>query len=100
MICVLAEKGTLRYSALRKEMTNITDTVLASTLKELMSADIVQRKQFNEIPPRVEYGLTEKGRSIIPILQAICQWSGAYHREENENALPQCQKCDYHTSAP
>ena len=100
MICVLAEKGTLRYSALRKEMTNITDTVLASTLKELMSADIVQRKQFNEIPPRVEYGLTEKWRSIIPILQAICQWSGAYHREENENALPQCQKRDYHTPTP
>ena len=97
VICVLAEKGTLRYSTLRKEMTNITDAVLASTLKELMVDDIVRRQQFNEIPPRVEYKLTAKGQSVVPILQTICQWSGMYHREENENTLSQCQKCDYHT---
>ncbi|MFC2343417.1 MAG: winged helix-turn-helix transcriptional regulator [Negativicutes bacterium] len=97
VICVLAEKGTLRYSTLRKEMTNITDAVLASTLKELMVDDIVRRQQFNEIPPRVEYKLTAKGQSVVPILQTICQWSGMYHREDNENTLSQCQKCDYHT---
>lgn len=97
VICVLAEKGTLRYSTLRKEMTNITDAVLASTLKDLMVDDIVRRQQFNEIPPRVEYKLTAKGQSVVPILQTICQWSGMYHREENENTLSQCQKCDYHT---
>ena len=95
VICVLAEKGTLRYSSLRKEMANITDAVLASTLKELIADDIVKREQFNEIPPRVEYHLTEKGHSVVPILQTICKWSGAYHREDNENTLPQCQKCDY-----
>lgn len=95
VICVLAEKGTLRYSALRKEMANITDAVLASTLKELIADDIVKRRQFNEIPPRVEYCLTEKGLSVVPILQTICKWSGAYHREDSENTLLQCQKCDY-----
>lgn len=95
IICVLAEKGFLRYSSLRKEMANITDAVLAATLKELINNEIVERKQYNEIPPRVEYSLTEKGVSVVPILQSICQWSGAHHREENENTLPQCQKCDY-----
>lgn len=95
IICVLAEKDMLRYSTLRKEMANITDAVLASTLKELMNDDIVIRKQYDEIPPRVEYCLTEKGKSAVPILQSICRWSGAYHREDNENALLQCQKCDY-----
>ena len=95
IICVLAEKGFLRYSSLRKEMTNITDAVLAATLKELITNEIVQRKQYNEIPPRVEYSLTEKGVSVVPILQSICQWSGAYHKEESENTLLQCQKCDY-----
>ena len=55
VICVLAEKETLRYSTLRKEMTNITDAVLAATLKELISDGIIERKQYNEIPPRVEY---------------------------------------------
>lgn len=96
IICVLAEKQLLRYSMIRKEMTNITDTVLASTLKELIEDGIVERKQYEEIPPRVEYSLTKKGISVVPILQSICRWSGAYHKEDNENTLLQCQKCDYH----
>ena len=95
IICVLAEKEVLRYSSLRKEMTNITDAVLATTLKELIADGIVQRRQYDEIPPRVEYCLTDKGRSVIPILQSICRWSGAYHRENSEYILSQCQKCDY-----
>jgi Predicted transcriptional regulators len=95
IICVLAGKGTLRYSELRKEMSSITDAVLASTLKELIANDIVQRKSFDEIPPRVEYCLTEKGNSVVPILQSICRWSGAYHKEDNENTMTQCKKCDY-----
>ncbi len=86
----------LRYSGIRKEMTNITDAVLSATLKELIADQIVERKQYNEIPPRVEYFLTEKGLSVVPILKSICMWSGAYHKEENENTLTQCQKCDYH----
>lgn len=96
IICVLAEKETLRYSELRKEMSNITDAVLASTLKELLADEIVLRKSYDEIPPRVEYRLSEKGASIVPILQNICQWSGAYHKDDSGRILSQCQKCDYH----
>lgn len=99
IICVLAGKETLRYSTLRKEMTNITDAVLASTLKDLISNDIVARKQYNEIPPRVEYCLTEKGASVVPILQSICRWSGAYHRDDKESTLLHCQKCNYGSDA-
>lgn len=95
IICVLAEKNVLRYSALRKEMTNITDAVLASTLKDLIGDGIIRRQQFDEIPPKVEYSLTEKGVSVIPILQNICRWSGAYHKEDSEMILTQCEKCDY-----
>lgn len=95
IICVLAEKKVIRYSTLRKEMVNITDAVLAATLKELIANEIVKRVQYNEIPPRVEYSLTEKGVSVVPILQNICRWSGAYHKENSENTLLQCQKCDY-----
>ena len=98
VICVLAEKGILRYSSIRKEMANITDAVLAATLKELITDDIVKRQQFDESPPRVEYCLTDKGLSVVPILQTICKWSGAYHKEDNENTLLQCQKCDYNHS--
>lgn len=95
IICVLAEKKSLRYSVLRREMSNITDAVLAATLKELSADGIIVRHQFNEIPPRVEYSLTDKGKSVVPILQSICQWAGLYHHENTERSLPQCQKCDY-----
>ena len=95
IICVLAAKEVLRYSELRREMGNITDAVLSVTLKELIADDIVIRRSYDEIPPRVEYSLTDKGSSVVPILQTICQWSGAYHKEDSENTMIQCQKCDY-----
>jgi len=96
IICVLAAKNILRYSQLRKEMGNITDAVLSSTLKQLIKDKIIIRKSYDEIPPCVKYYLSEKGKSVVPILQSICQWSGAYHKEDNENTMLQCQKCDYH----
>lgn len=95
IICVLNGKGTLRYSNIRSEMVNITDAVLAATLKELIANNIVDRKQYDEIPPRVEYSLTEKGKSIVPILQSICKWSGIFHKENSENTMTQCQQCDF-----
>ena len=94
IFCVLAEKNVLRYSALRRELANITDAVLATTLKELLADDMIQRIQYTEIPPRVEYTLTEKGRSVIPILQSICKWSG-FHKTVTDHTLPQCKRCDY-----
>lgn len=95
ILCVLAEKNVLRYSALRRELANITDAVLATTLKELLADDMIQRIQYTEIPPMVEYTLTEKGRSVIPILQSICKWSGLFHKTVTDHTLPQCKRCDY-----
>lgn len=95
IICVLAAKEILRYSELRKEMGNITDAVLSASLKELISNGIVIRKSYDEIPPRVEYCLSEKGRSVVPILQSICKWSGAFYKEDPDNMMIHCQKCDY-----
>ncbi len=95
IICVLAHQQTLRYSKLREEMTNITDAVLAQNLKELIAEGMVSRVQFDEIPPRVEYSLTEKGCSVVPILQTICRWSGAYHKEVSDLSIVQCRKCGY-----
>lgn len=96
IICVLAEMDTLRYSEIRKEMGNITDTVLATALKEMINDEIIKRRSYEEIPPRVEYSLTEKGKTVIPILQSICKWSGIFYKENSENTLLiRCQKCDY-----
>lgn len=95
IICVLAEMKTLRYSEIRKQMCNITDAVLAATLKELIADEIVHRKSYDEIPPKVEYSLTEKGQSVVPILRSICKWSGIFFKDDNEHTMTQCQKCDY-----
>ena len=95
IICVLAQNNKLLYSELRKELANITDAVLAAALKELIADDMVARKAYNEIPPHVEYELTEKGKSAIPILQSICRWSGIFCKETDEVMLTQCQRCDY-----
>lgn len=95
IICVLNYMDTLRYSELRNEMTNITDAVLAATLKELIGDGLVQRRSYDEIPPRVEYSLTDRGRSVVPILQSICAWSGIYQKEESGIVMRQCEKCDY-----
>ena len=96
IICVLFAHKKLRYSEIRKEMYNITDAVLASTLKDLIEDGLIDRKSYDEIPPRVEYSLTEKGLSVVPILQSICKWSGIFYKEDSENEMVQCQKCDHH----
>ena len=95
VICVLATLGSLRYSELRKEMGNITDAILAAALKELVANDLVARRSFNEIPQRVEHALTEKGRSVVPILQSICRWAGVFYQEESVEPMIQCRRCDF-----
>lgn len=94
IICILASKDASRYSEIKKELSNITDAVLASMLKELIEDKIINRVQYNEIPPKVEYSLTEGGKSVLPILQSICQWSKAHTDGELERKLPICKTCN------
>jgi len=93
ILCVLSAKEFLRYNEIRKELGNITDAVLAAMLKEMTQDDLINRKQYNEIPPRVEYSLAEKGRSALPILQSICQWSRQQSAVEIEKKLAPCKTC-------
>lgn len=100
IICVLADMQTLRYSDLRDEMINITDAVLSAALKELTKDGLIERIYHDEIPPRVEYSLTDKGRSVVPILQTICRWSGHFFQDTpSDLPLKHCQKCNYNPSA-
>lgn len=96
IICVLSAKEVLRYSELRKQIGNITDAVLAASLKSLIESEIVVRKSYDEVPPRVEYSLSEKGASVVPIIQSVCKWSGIFYKEDKENISVHCQRCDYH----
>ncbi|MDR1835732.1 MAG: helix-turn-helix transcriptional regulator [Fusobacteriaceae bacterium] len=94
ILCVLAAGKSLRYKDLKTELGNVTDAVLAAMLKELAADGMITRKQYEEIPLRVEYALAEKGESVLPILQNVCLWSNAYYREKNrENFLPPCRNC-------
>ena len=95
IICILNEAGTLRYSELREEMGDITDAMLASALKGLIADDLVVRQSYDEIPPRVEYSLTEKGSSVMPVLKKMCKWCSLFYEENTENTMRQCQNCDY-----
>lgn len=95
IICVLSAKECMRYNEIRKELGNITDAVLAAMLKELIEADMIDRKQYNEIPPKVEYSLTIKGKSVLPILQSICIWSRNHNEENIEKKLPVCKTCPH-----
>ena len=95
ILCVLSAYETMRYSELKSEMINITDAVLASTLKSLLAEDLIERKSYNEIPPRVEYSLTERGKSVLPILYEICKWSNAFIKDKKDLPMKHCQRCDY-----
>ena len=95
IICVLGQQQVLRYSALKKEMVNITDAVLAAALKELIADGIVTRKQYPEIPPKVEYALSAKGQSVLPILISICHWAGLTEKDNCPRDIKLCEKCDY-----
>lgn len=95
ILCVLSD-GPLRYGEIRKEMTDVTDAALANALKDLMESDLIERVQFEEIPPHVEYNLSGKDESVLPVLQHICKWSGLFFREEDATGeLPRCKRCDY-----
>lgn len=93
IICVLSAGGVMRYSEIRKELADITDAVLAAMLRELAVSEIISRTQYNEIPPKVEYSLTDKGRSVLPIFQDICLWSRRQTGDGLDKKLPPCRTC-------
>ena len=94
--CSLVNNPSLRYTELKDILPDITDSALSAALKMFMKNDIIRRTSYDEIPPRVEYMLTQKGKSVVPILQNICQWSGIFYKKDTENEMVQCQKCDHH----
>ena len=71
--------GVVRFNEMKKYIGGISYKTLSSTLKELESDGLVHRKEYPQIPPKVEYSLTERGKSLIPILDQMCTW-GEEHR--------------------
>ena len=77
-------------------MTNITDTALSSALKELIQDGLVNRKQYNEVPLRVEYELTSYGLAAVRLLRQIANWAdGSNPTELSRGEMPLCLGCDF-----
>ncbi|MBE5991366.1 MAG: helix-turn-helix transcriptional regulator [Hungatella sp.] len=74
----LCKQDSIRFGELKRALPEITNTMLTTTLRELESYDLVNRIQYNEIPPHVEYSLTKKGRDLIPIFYEIYKWTLKY----------------------
>ncbi len=79
ILYTLMEYQVVRFNELKRYLGAISYKTLSSTLKDLEADGLIHREQYSQIPPKVEYSLTERGRSLIPILDALCEW-GEQHR--------------------
>lgn len=82
IIYKLSEDGILRYGELKKTLPPITHKMLSQELKELEAKKLIYREEYHQIPPKVEYSLTEKGKTLLPILDHMSKWG-------TENRPPQ-----------
>ena len=78
IIYELCRHSSCRFGELKKAVPRITNTMLTSTLRDLERLGIVHREQFNEIPPHVEYSLTEKGKALLPVFYELEKWGETY----------------------
>ena len=74
ILCKLITKGTLRFNQMMKEMSGVSPRILTKQLREMERDGLVTREVFPEVPPRVEYTITAKGKGLGPILVAMAQW--------------------------
>ena len=81
---------TLRFSQLQRRLNRITQKMLTQQLRELERDGMVFRQIYAEVPPRVEYSLTERGRTVVPILQQMCQWGKDYLEQADGEVADSC----------
>lgn len=79
ILYTLMDFGVVRFNEMKRYIRGISFKTLSATLKELEADGLVHREEYPQIPPKVEYSLTEQGRSLIPILDQMCTW-GEEHR--------------------
>ena len=76
----LMEFDVVRFNELRRYLKNVSDKTLSNNLKELESDQLIIRKEYPQIPPKVEYSLSDRGRSLMTVLDQLCIW-GENNRE-------------------
>lgn len=73
----------IRYNGLKNILKPIAHKTLSNQLKELENSNLIHRKQYNEIPPKVEYSLTEDGKTVIPILELMFKWGEQHIKDKS-----------------
>ncbi len=85
-------EGTQRFNELQRKMPKMTHATLSSQLKQLETEGLVHREEYPQVPPKVEYSLTEIGEKFAPVLESIRVWGMEYidylHRQESERGVP------------
>lgn len=81
IIYLLAENQPVRFNDLKRQIGAITYKILSSQLKELEADGLVVRKEYPQVPPKVEYSLTDKAETLLPLLEELCEW-GVKNRGE------------------
>lgn len=76
--------GTMRFGELKKAIGTVSQKVLTAQLRDMEEKGLLTRKVYAEVPPRVEYTLTETGYSLKPVLDAMCAWGAAYQKQNSE----------------
>ena len=76
----IQRKNIIRFNELQKLLGSITTKTLTNQLRELEEQKIIRRNVYPEVPPKVEYSLTELGESIIPVLKMLCEWGKEYQK--------------------
>ncbi|MNP10873.1 HTH-type transcriptional activator HxlR [compost metagenome] len=74
ILYLLAENQPVRFNDLKRQIGVITYKILSSQLKELEADGMVNRKEYPQIPPKVEYSLTDKAKTLLPIMEELCEW--------------------------
>ena len=74
ILYTLMEFGVVRFNEMQKYIGTITYKTLSSTLKQLEADGLIKRKEYAQIPPKVEYSLSDRGKSLMPILDQMCEW--------------------------
>lgn len=82
VLFALCQSQPMRFGALKRAVPGITNTMLSATLRELERIGVVGREQFNEIPPHVEYFLTESGMALLPGFYEFAKWGEQYLRDK------------------
>ena len=76
-----SETGILRFNEIRRLMTDCSQKMLSQTLKNLEQSHLVHREVYPEVPPRVEYSLTDTGKSLMPAIMALIEWGQVHFKE-------------------